>query len=440
MAEAYYDKAEELKRKRTDEAVEAVEAANISKIEAELKSVVSEKPKKVKKTRLSEEARCAKVEASFKTVIDHDPIYMNSKYYKIMKIKTDFTNAGFKILAITKVMNTKRQLMRSTYDSIYGKYNHSMLYHMSKGPLEKICEEGLDIRASKGGYFGYGIYTTDNVRKANNYSANKGNPDAARFMFVCDVNLGKVYEYETFKINTTHRIPPSGYNSVKGNIDEVSDEYVVYDNNQIDISYVVTYTVPTGYEKVQTYRFSHTIYNYFSEILRVISFLNPTDFKPVRKIQILYESVSKNSISPEDFTIEIKKVIGVNFDTLKSKMSVEDLYVEGLKCNPPMFVRRQDGAAAADDDADLPPLPVAIGASGFAATLMQPPPLCPINAVPELSSSPPPLIHIPSLSQSPIPFQAQSAEAEEEEAEAAAATLSGIWKSARPKPPPLTRH
>ena len=374
---------------------------------------------------------------------------MNSKYYKIVKIKSDFVNAGFKILSITKVMNSKRHIMRTAYESIYGKYNHSMLYHMSKGPLEKIGEEGLDIRASKGGYFGYGIYTTDNIRKANNYSAHKGNPNAERFMFVCNVNLGKVYECETFKINTTSRTPPCGYNSVKGNVDDLSDEYVVYDNNQIDISYVVKYTVPTGCEKVQTYRYSQTIYNYFTEILRLISFLNPTDFKPIRKIQILYESVSKNSINPEDFTIEIKKLIGANFETLKAKMSVEDLYTEGLKCNPPMFVRRQDGAASADDAADLPPMPVPIGASRFTATLMpipSQPPLCSINAVPEISSSPPPLIQMLNISQSPIPFQAQPAaadaasSAEAAEAAEAAATLSGIWKSSRPKPPPLIRH
>eukprot|EP00899_Mesostigma_viride_P023186 jgi/Mesvir1/4051/Mv09578-RA.2 len=66
-------------------------------------------------------------------------------------------------------------------------FHESLLYHCSSEPdYTKICGQGLDLRLNEGGFFGHGIYLTDDPRKAATYSNNTCK------LYVCAALLGDV--------------------------------------------------------------------------------------------------------------------------------------------------------------------------------------------------------------------------------------------------------
>ncbi|KAH3699455.1 hypothetical protein DPMN_074411 [Dreissena polymorpha] len=126
------------------------------------------------------------------------------------------------------------------------------LYHGTSADKAKLCEEGLDQRLSRMGYFGKGIYFSDTPLKCVHYADDPGrsNPDEA-YILKCRVILGdvKVYPHGTNDISLKREPEKedtySGwryYDSVKG-CPKDFNEYVVYESRRALIEYIITFQV-----------------------------------------------------------------------------------------------------------------------------------------------------------------------------------------------------
>eukprot|EP00899_Mesostigma_viride_P005332 jgi/Mesvir1/147/Mv13512-RA.1 len=98
--------------------------------------------------------------------------------------------SGLHVTAVTRIQNPKlwdRYVLKRRHvlgdkvspgaqpDLPVFDLHEALLYHCSKEPDHtKICGQGLDLRLAEGGYFGSGIYLTDDPRKAITYSNNTG--------------------------------------------------------------------------------------------------------------------------------------------------------------------------------------------------------------------------------------------------------------------------
>lgn len=130
--------------------------------------------------------------------------------------------------------------------------NIRYLYHGTSVAKERICEEGLDQRLSRMGYFGKGIYFSNNPRKCVHYSDDpaKKNPDEA-YILKCRVILGesKVYAPGYYDISLkrepekeNHQDGWRYYDSVVGCPKDYY-EFVVYENRRAMIEYIISFKV-----------------------------------------------------------------------------------------------------------------------------------------------------------------------------------------------------
>lgn len=158
-------------------------------------------------------------------------------------IKAEFPR-GFAVDSIIEIQNsvlfTQYCVRREAVRLIRGDANEKIVYHVSKGALHNICQDGLDNRLSQRGFFGRGLYVTSDPMKANDYSTDKGNPEALRMMLRCQVVLGKSKEYEVGRFDRDLMTEPEGFDSVQGFIRR-GTEYVVYSQDRIYISHIVFY-------------------------------------------------------------------------------------------------------------------------------------------------------------------------------------------------------
>lgn len=153
------------------------------------------------------------------------------------------------ITQIIAVYNVKNS-MRSRYFELCkeeiaksngGNANEMNLYHATiENNILSICEYGLDIRMAKIGFYGRGIYFSDEPSKANDYSQKIGNTQAVRVMLECSVILGKIKEYNIGESDRDLVREHKGYNSNKGFLRRAY-EYVVYRSEQICINRIIFY-------------------------------------------------------------------------------------------------------------------------------------------------------------------------------------------------------
>ena len=77
-------------------------------------------------------------------------------------VSNPLTQAGFVVNKVQRIQNEtlwqrlcyeKKLMLRDRVD-----VNEQLLYHTSRSPISVICEEGLDLRLSRNGMFGNGIY------------------------------------------------------------------------------------------------------------------------------------------------------------------------------------------------------------------------------------------------------------------------------------------
>ena len=157
-------------------------------------------------------------------------------------------NPGFQIENISKITNQHKAEMFSAQCNLIsqqlGGSDPNVISGMFHTPninsLEVILDGGFDIVKGNIGFYGIGIYVTDDMFKASTYSTPTSDPSAIRTMFICSIVLGRNKEYPTGYFDRDLRTAPTGFHSVKGFIRH-GFEYVVYNNNQILITHMITY-------------------------------------------------------------------------------------------------------------------------------------------------------------------------------------------------------
>jgi hypothetical protein len=150
----------------------------------------------------------------------------------------------FTILDVVEIENVflrkQYETRREMLSFVAGAANEQVTYHVTKANLLTLCNEGLDPRHSQRGFFGKGVYLADSAVKANDYSPEKGKPDAVRVMLQCRVLLGRSKEYELGHFDRDLVAEPRGFHSVKGFIRR-DTEYVVFSRDQVLIDRVIFY-------------------------------------------------------------------------------------------------------------------------------------------------------------------------------------------------------
>jgi len=128
--------------------------------------------------------------------------------------------------------------------------NVKPLFHGS-GPqnILGICKHGLLMRPPgvyiTGSMFGNGLYFADQSSKSEQYSFGRYGGGSGKadtfFMFVTDVALGTIKEYEDAQTHLTK--PPSGYDSVQGKKGRwlVHNEFIVYSIHQHILQYLIEF-------------------------------------------------------------------------------------------------------------------------------------------------------------------------------------------------------
>jgi hypothetical protein len=100
-------------------------------------------------------------------------------------------------------------------------------------------DNGPDIRLSKAGVYGNGIYFADNSHYSNSYAFNCLNGD--KQMFVCFVLAGDSAKIKGGKC----KIPPNKPGSLTERCDSVNNgkggHYIIYDNNKAYPGFIITY-------------------------------------------------------------------------------------------------------------------------------------------------------------------------------------------------------
>ncbi len=129
--------------------------------------------------------------------------------------------------------------------------NVKPLFHGSRpSNILGICKKGLLLRPPgayvTGSMFGNGLYFADQSTKSSQYATSRFGGSSAKygnsyFMFVTDVSLGKIKEYE--HAQTHLQSAPTGYNSVMGKAGSslVHNEFIIYDLKQQELQYLVEF-------------------------------------------------------------------------------------------------------------------------------------------------------------------------------------------------------
>lgn len=125
-----------------------------------------------------------------------------------------------------------------TMDLFHGSRNENIL---------SIMQSGLKIKPKSavhtGSMFGSGIYLASDVTKSANYCWGFGNAKAdVHYMFICEAATGKIKDYANAQSGLS--APPRGYNSVRGvkGNSLLHDEYIVYNDEQVRIKYIIEFT------------------------------------------------------------------------------------------------------------------------------------------------------------------------------------------------------
>ena len=168
------------------------------------------------------------------------------KYVKQSKSKHH--HWGIDVVRVWKMQSAAQATYRTYMDKIG---NVEPLFHGSRaGNILGICQKGLLLRPPgayvTGSMFGNGLYFADQSSKSTQYStARFGGSGGGRnifYMFVADVALGKIKEYENAQ---THlQKAPSGFDSVKGvkGRSLLHNEFIVYNIKQNQLQYLVEFT------------------------------------------------------------------------------------------------------------------------------------------------------------------------------------------------------
>ncbi|XP_049451030.1 protein mono-ADP-ribosyltransferase PARP4 isoform X2 [Epinephelus fuscoguttatus] len=169
---------------------------------------------------------------------------------------TSLLQSSFYEVQVRQVLRVTRGVELQTFKSEVG--NIKSLFHcsspsnfvglLSRGLLlPRVGVEYHGIERTDMGNLGSGIYFSDAMSTSLQYSK-PSETDGSRLMLVCDVALGRCKD--VYKRDLTLTQAPEGHDSVHGvrrtrhiKSDFQDDEYVVYSPDQVQLKYVVQFTM-----------------------------------------------------------------------------------------------------------------------------------------------------------------------------------------------------
>ncbi|XP_060081815.1 uncharacterized protein LOC132561101 [Ylistrum balloti] len=174
------------------------------------------------------------------------------------KILDEFTDTGIQITRIERIQNLYlldrfKSEMEDTARRRHPGFdlNIRYLYHGTKADKSRICEEGLDQRLSRMGYFGKGIYFSDNPLKCVYYTEDMDSLGDA-YILKCRVILGDSkcfpegqYDIALKREPEKENVRPGTwrfYDSVVG-CPRDYNEFVVYENRRAMIEYIISFKI-----------------------------------------------------------------------------------------------------------------------------------------------------------------------------------------------------
>lgn len=205
---------------------------------------------------------------SFKTsLVSTETIKLDSvEGVKVCSLATEANVPYLKILKIERIHNLvayhkyakEKQLMQAKYGE--GIEIEKQLFHGSNKTRPDIIlesEEGFDVKFAKGGWYGKGIYFSDNFKYSDKFASTtvEKHPNL-RQVFLARVLTGK---YFTSGPDRSHTAPPINpetqyrYDSIHINGKEVQ-AYEIFENGRSYPEYLITY-IKGGNEPVPTQSF-----------------------------------------------------------------------------------------------------------------------------------------------------------------------------------------
>ncbi|XP_063421355.1 uncharacterized protein LOC134706388 [Mytilus trossulus] len=137
--------------------------------------------------------------------------------------------------------------------------NIQYLYHGTKVDKSRIGEEGLDQRLSRMGFFGKGIYFSDNPLKCIHYAKDSNLEES--YILKCRVILGDSKHFPKGEYDTALQREPEKpdvktgwrfYDSVVG-CPRDYNEFVIYENRRAMIEYIISFKLDSrGNQELKT--------------------------------------------------------------------------------------------------------------------------------------------------------------------------------------------
>lgn len=198
----------------------------------------------------------------------HNVIVLEQGMGEYDSIKGEMEQAGLIVTKIERLENIYllNRFKTETEDIIKHRrkgfnVNIRYLYHGTKVDKSRICEEGLDQRLSRMGYFGKGIYFSDNPLKCVHYAKDHQSLEES-YILKCRVILGESKHFPKGEYDISLQREPEKPNHVESGwrfYDSVVgcpkdyNEYVVYENRRAMIEYIISFSVDqTGDRELKT--------------------------------------------------------------------------------------------------------------------------------------------------------------------------------------------
>ena len=209
-----------------------------------------------------------------------------SEVFKQRSAELSAIHEGFSLVSVVSINNhfceSRFKLREKHIEALNGgAANVITAFHATKASLYDILSEGPDPRTSKGdNFFGSGLYFSTDPLKANDYTAEHGNPHAVRALMRCRVIAGKCKDYAFGTFDRKLLREPAGYHSVSG-FCRRAKEHVVYNADQVCV------------DEVYLYRFTDTMFENTPcfdvppELVGKVVFITPVLSEFLTKLKIL---------------------------------------------------------------------------------------------------------------------------------------------------------
>lgn len=236
-----------------------------------------------------------------------------------INLNTRFNECNLSILGIHKVFNPIRQLdfdlQQFTYETTNIPKNQIYLFHSTRGDINKIIKEGLNVEKSRIGSCGKGIYLTDCPLKANDYNIKKGDGYNERIMLRCAILPGRIKYLLPGQYNREYTQSPPGFECVSAFLKR-SREYVIYNNSQVIITEVIRYRIndmiadyiPFDITKITYVLITQNLMTYYQNTFRMFSL----DNNQKMIFTNLFKDLLENKINIDIFIKFATKITGLD--------------------------------------------------------------------------------------------------------------------------------